>query len=69
MVNSPNVLVNAIVVRAIFYLKIVFYCSSTQSLNNGPLVYYMKYYVYVEQKDHLCPRGFQRERTQGANRK
>lgn len=40
-----------------------------KSLNNGPLLYYMKYYVNVEQKDHLCPRGFQRERRQGANRK
>lgn len=28
MMNSPNVLVNTIVVSEIFYLKIVFYCSS-----------------------------------------
>jgi len=54
--NSPNVLVNTIVVREIFYLKIVFDCSSTESLNKTRN--YMKYYVNVEQKDHLCPRGF-----------
>lgn len=29
----------------------------------------MKYYVNVEQKDHLCPRGFQRERRRGSKRK